>query len=196
MNTVNVAAKKKSAVAGYFAFDSLKNGRTVFVRAITPADRDLLREGMHHLSKQSLYNRFFTYKDDLSEKELDYFTNVDFVNHVALLAGFYQDGHFEPAATARYIVSTDPKQAGSAELAVTVAEEYQGMGFATVLMQHLSRIAGANGLKELVGLVLPGNTKMLSVLTRTGLPFKRTLDDMGEWEIRLNLESLQAERAK
>lgn len=171
----------------YFVYDKLKDGRTIAIRAIRPEDKCLLQEGMHHLSKQSLYFRFFIFKDSLSETELDYFTKVDFVKHVGLVAGFYQNDQFLPAATGRYIVSAQPESADSAEFALTVAEEYQRLGFGTVLLRHLANIARANGVKELIGLVLPENKKMLQLVAHCGLPFKRTIDEAGEWDVRISL---------
>jgi GNAT superfamily N-acetyltransferase len=171
----------------YLAYDKLKDGRTIAIRAIRPDDKCLLQEGMHHLSKQSLYFRFFIYKDSLSEKELDYFTRVDFIKHVALVAGFYRDDRFSPAATGRYIVSSKFGCEDTAEFAVTVAEEYQRLGFGTILLQHLAKIGQANGLRELVGLVLPENIKMLNLVAHCGLPYKRTLDKAGQWDIRISL---------
>jgi GNAT superfamily N-acetyltransferase len=189
MTTETLARKEDTTGKDYLAFDKLKDGRTVEVRAICPEDKSLLEEGMHHLSKQSLYFRFFIFKNDLSSKELDYFTNLDFVSHVALLAGLFENGRFSPAGTARYIVSSDQATPDSAEFAVTVAEEYQSMGFGTVLMRHLAKIARENGLKELTGLVLPENNKMLGLLNKCGLPYTRSIDKAGEWEVRLKLQA-------
>lgn len=178
----------------YLAYDKLKNGRTVLVRAICPEDKCLLQEGMHHLSKQSLYFRFFIYKDTLSEKELDYFTTVDFVEHVALVAGFYENGRFSPAATGRYIVAGLSDCKDSAEFAITVAEEYQRLGFGTIILKHLAAIARINGVKELTALVLPENTKMLGLLKHCGLPLKRAIDQAGEWNVKIDLaEAVPAE---
>src|ERR1700679_1098168 len=88
----------------YIEFDKLRDNRTACIRAIRPDDKALLQLGMQHLSSKSQYFRFFTHKENLSEKELAYFTEIDFVKHVALLAGFYENGELSPAAIARYIV--------------------------------------------------------------------------------------------
>ena len=85
------------------------------------------------------------------------------------------------------IQSSPAKVACIAELAVTVAEEYQGLGFATILLRHLITIARANGVTEFAGTVLPNNKKMLNLITRSGLPATRTLNSSGEWEISLIL---------
>jgi len=187
MTSTTVKTGDVKTFKNYRAFDHLKDGRTVLVRAIRPEDRCLLKEGMHHLSKQSLYFRFFIYKDTLSAKELEYFSNVDFVKHVALLAGFYQDGKFSPAGTARYIVSSEA-QPPSAEFAITVAEEYHSLGFGTILLKHLFDIARANGIKHCTAMILQENTKMLGLLMKCGYPVKRVLDHLGEWDVQLSLD--------
>ncbi|MBU6452964.1 MAG: GNAT family N-acetyltransferase [Cyanobacteria bacterium REEB67] len=185
----------KLEMRDYIDHDTLRDGRKVIVRAIRPDDKALLQEGMQHLSTQSQYFRFFTHKEFLSEKELQYFTEMDFVKHVALFAGFDENGQFSPAATGRYIVTTaetaregtiSPENV-SAEIAVTVVEEFQGLGFATILLKHLIKIARLQSVQEFKGTVLPGNQRMLNLVTRSGLPCKQILNDTGEWEITLLL---------
>jgi GNAT superfamily N-acetyltransferase len=184
----------------YIGYDTLRDGRKVIVRAIRPDDKALLQEGMQHLSTQSQYFRFFTHKESLSEKELQYFTELDFVKHVALFAGFDENGQFSPAGTGRYIVSASETAGGgtvsvenviaenvSAEIAVTVIEEFQGLGFATILLKHLIKIARSQSVQEFKGTVLPANQRMLNLVTRSGLPCKQILNDTGEWEITLLL---------
>ncbi|MBU6454600.1 MAG: GNAT family N-acetyltransferase [Cyanobacteria bacterium REEB67] len=189
----------QAKTSDYHVLDSLKDGRTVLVRALTPADRCLLVEGLQHLSVQSLYFRFFIFKDSLSEKELDYFSNVDFVNHVALIAGFYKDGIFSPAGTGRYIVSAEtgaralPGRPKRAEFALTVAEEYQRLGFGTILLRHLAAIAAEAGIEELYGLVLPENVNMLNLLRRSGFKYRRSLNAASEWEFTIDLKALPGE---
>jgi GNAT superfamily N-acetyltransferase len=186
--SIDAQSTDSQALEHYLEHDHLRDGRNIIVRAIRPDDKELLQEGMQHLSSQSQYFRFFTHKEKLSEKELAYFTEIDFVKHVALFAGFDDNGVFSPAATARYIVNADSKKHGSsAEIAVTVAEEFQGLGFATVLLQHLIKIARQNQVKQFKGTVLPANSRMLNLVTRSGLPCTQKLDDTGEWEITLSL---------
>jgi RimJ/RimL family protein N-acetyltransferase len=47
-------------------------------------------------------------------------------------------------------------------------DEYQGKGIGTVLMRHLTRIAHASGLNQLIAEVLPENTPMLKVFEKSG----------------------------
>ena len=129
------------AKESYVRTDLLRDGRKVSIRAIRPEDKPVLQETLHHLSKQSQYFRFFTPKDDLTEKELEFFTDIDFVHHVGLLASIVSDHEEFPAGVGRYIMSDDETGSASAELAFTVAEEFQGMGIGTnVINEFLNEL--------------------------------------------------------
>jgi hypothetical protein len=72
--------------ANYSAFETLRDGRRVEIRALRPNDRADLIAAIGRSSTQSLYRRFFAVKCSFTEPEIDYFLSVDFVNHVALVA--------------------------------------------------------------------------------------------------------------
>ena len=85
-------------------------------------------------STQSLQRRFFVPKKGFSEQEMAYFLNIDFANHVALVAEIDEDGHPAIAGSGRYIVV----RPGQAEIAFMVVDAYQGQGIGTILMRHLA----------------------------------------------------------
>jgi RimJ/RimL family protein N-acetyltransferase len=95
--------------------------------------------------------------------------NIDFTDEVALLAVTREAGREMVAGGGRYIVV----QPGTAELAFTVVDEFQGLGLASALLRHLTALARAAGLREFVAEVLPNNTAMLRVLERSGLRMER-----------------------
>lgn len=161
----------------YRAEDRLRDGRPVWLRAIAPADRDALRQGLRHLSPESAYHRFFRPKHDLTESELDFFTKVDFRNHVALVALLEEHGQRTPVGTARYIVEHPEAGAGSAEIAFAVDDAHQGLGVGTVLLRHLAWIARANGLPRFHASVLGDNRSMLAVFAKCGLPLQTRFAD-------------------
>ncbi len=72
--------------ANYSAFETLRDGRRVEIRALRPDDRADLIAAVGRSSLQSLYRRFFAVKRSFTESEIDYFLSVDFVDHVALVA--------------------------------------------------------------------------------------------------------------
>ena len=151
--------------ADYSAVEALRDGRRVEIRALKPEDRVGLLEAVGHMSEAALYRRFFAPKRAFSEKEIEFYLNVDFVSHVALAAVLEEGGRLVIVGGARYIVS----EPGRAEVAFAVDDPHQGLGIATRLMRHLAAIARDAGLEALFAEVLPDNTAMLKVFEKSGL---------------------------
>jgi GNAT superfamily N-acetyltransferase len=149
----------------YSVVETLRNGRRIEIRALRPDDRDSLVKTIDRASPQSLYRRFFGAKRHFTEDEIHFFLNVDFVNHVALVAVAEDDGHSVIVGGGRYVVSAP----GIAELAFMVVDGYQGHGIGATLMRHLILIAREAGLRELMADVLPTNGAMLKVFEKSGL---------------------------
>jgi GNAT superfamily N-acetyltransferase len=156
----------------YQAAESLRDGRRLIVRAFAPEDAAGLGAAVDRASAQTLYRRFFTVKRHFSERETDFFFNVDFVDHVALIAEIEEAGKPTIVAGGRYVVVAP----GKAEVAFAVIDAYQGHGIGKVLMRHLTAIARAAGLREFVAEVLPENRPMLNVFDTSGLRMSTTRD--------------------
>jgi RimJ/RimL family protein N-acetyltransferase len=152
-------------LSGYSAIEKLRNGKLVEIRAIRPEDRDELLNTVSRASKESRYTRFFSPKHSFSEKEVDYFLKVDFVDHVALVAVIEEGDQRVIAGGSRYIVSGP----GQAEVAFGLEDSYQGMGIASLMIGHLSAIARAAEISEFHADVLPGNLAMLKVFEKSSL---------------------------
>lgn len=149
----------------YSATETLRAGRSIEIRALKPADRDGLLGVVERMSDESIRRRFFGPKRHFSDAEIEYYTNIDFTNHVALVALLEEDGRAVIVGGARYIVSK-PR---AAEVAFAVDDAHQGQGIGALLMKHLAGIARQSGLAELYAEVLPGNTGMLKVFEKSGL---------------------------
>jgi len=160
--------------ATYSATDRLRDGRTLEVRALKPSDETEMMAAVGRIGAQSLYRRFMGAKRGFSDKERAFFLNVDFVNHVALVAVVKEGDRATIVAGGRYIV----ERPGTAEIAFAVVDDYQGQGIGAVLLRHLAALAREAGLKEFTAEVLPDNTPMLKVFERSGLKFssKRSAD--------------------
>lgn len=150
----------------YSAVETLRNGRQIEIRALRPEDRDDFVAAVSRVGTQSLYRRFFAVRRHFTEDETSFYLNVDFRNHVALVAIAGENGRPTIVAGGRYIVV----QPGQAELAFTVLDQYQGQGIGALLLRHLVTIAKDAGLKELIADVLPENGAMLKVFRTSGLP--------------------------
>ena len=148
----------------YAAIERLRDGRSINVRALSTDDKDDMLFAIGRTGRGSLQRRFFVPKRNFSEKEIAFFMNIDFVNHVALIALAEEDGREVIIGGSRYIV-TEP---GIAEIAFVVIDDYQGQGLGTLLMRHLAILARRAGLTWLVAEVLPENTAMRKVFGKFG----------------------------
>jgi GNAT superfamily N-acetyltransferase len=157
----------------YHAEAVLRNGETLVIRAIHPDDKDRLHEHFLSLGRESVYNRFFGPKVDLTAAELRQLTELDFDRHVGLFAVRRREGREEVLGVARYVVieGTSPRRA---EMAVAVSDASQGLGVGTVLLDHLARIAVSRGVQAFEADVLGANSRMLRMIRRSGLPLDLT----------------------
>lgn len=148
----------------------LRDGATAHVRPISAGDAEALQNFHRRQSPDSIYMRFFTYKSQLSERELRRFTQVDYRDRVAFVitvAGSI-------IGVGRYDRLDDPRQA---EVAFNIADAHQGRGIGSILLEHLAAAARENGITRFTAEVLPGNWKMLAVFAEAGYEISRRLDD-------------------
>ena len=145
----------------------------VEIRAFRPGDQADLLSAVARTSAEALYRRFFTVKRSFSEREREFFLNVDFVHHVALMAWTEESTRRVIAGGGRYVVV----QPGKAEVAFMVVDRFQGHGIGAALLRHLAAIARAAGLQELIAEVLAENAAMLKVFEKSGLPMTTTHED-------------------
>jgi RimJ/RimL family protein N-acetyltransferase len=149
----------------FSSVEALRDGRRVEIRALRSGDSAGLIEAVNRTSVESVRRRFFSAKRHFSEQEIDFFSNIDFVNHVALVVIAEEGGEPHIVGGGRYIV-VDP---GRAEIAFALVDEYQGQGLGAALMRHLAALARDAGLEEFIAEVLPENLAMLKVFQKSGL---------------------------
>jgi RimJ/RimL family protein N-acetyltransferase len=128
------------------------------LRPISPEDRKLLAEAFDRLSPESRYRRFFAPLERLSERDLTYLTEVDHHDHEAIVA--LDPGDDAIVGVARYVRSEDPAEA---EVAVVVADPWQGRGVATTLLERLVARASEEGIGHFVAIVLSDNEEALEL---------------------------------
>jgi RimJ/RimL family protein N-acetyltransferase len=162
----------------------LRDGSSVLIRAIAPEDRDLLRAGFEHLSDRSRYLRFQAPLTTLSDQQLSYLTDVDHHDHEALVA-LDPDGQ-DVVGVARFVRVND----GVAECAVTVADDWQGRGVGSELLDRLVERAREEGVECFTALVLAENTDALRLLERLGDTVHRR--DGAQVELDIALPATQA----
>ena len=152
-----------SKAANYAVVEVLRDGRTVKIRALRPEDRDELLAAVERTSTQSLFRRFFGAKRGFTEQEIAFFLDIDFVDHVALVAVVDEGDRPTIVGGGRYVVM----QSETAEVAFVVIDTYQGQGLGAALMKHLAGIARSGGIKKFIAEVLPENIAMLKVFEKS-----------------------------
>ena len=143
-----------------------KDGTMVFIRLLRPEDRDELKIGFAKLSAASRYNRFFSCLRCLPENLLKYLTKIDNINHLALCAFVEEMNRPVGIGIARYCRIQDDYE--RAEFAVTILDAYQNKGLGAKLLSLLMEYADKNGIRTLVGYVLPANGSMLNLCRKMG----------------------------
>jgi RimJ/RimL family protein N-acetyltransferase len=157
----------------------LRDGSALLIRPISPADRDLLRAGFDHLSERSRYMRFQAPLPALSEQQLSYFTEIDHHDHEAMLALDPETGSI--VGVARFVRVSD----GVAECAVVVADDWQGRGVGTLLLDRLVERAREEGVDRFTALVLAENADALRLLEHLGDTVQRREGSQVELDIEL-----------
>ena len=154
----------------------LAGGERVVVRPVLPQDEDLTQAFFRNLSAPARYDRFMTSMREVPTELSRRFTQIDYADHLALVAEVFADGREMVIAEARYVRRADRSVA---EFAVSVAEAWQGKKLARILLDKLACRAGAGGVRRMVGETLASNARMLSLARKAGFTVAPSPDVRG-----------------
>jgi RimJ/RimL family protein N-acetyltransferase len=132
----------------------LPDGTRILIRPIQPGDKARLEEGLANLSAETIRLRFLAAKPRFTRGELRYLTEVDGINHVALVAVLLDDPN-RLIAIARAVRLQD--RPDTAEMAIVVGDPWQGQGLGTLMARRLSQAARAVGVRRFAASILPEN---------------------------------------
>ena len=134
------------------------------IRPILPSDKIPLQVGLQMMSPDSIRQRFFSAKKELSEAELKFFTEVDQDNHLAYVAVHHLDGKLLPAGVIRAIRKNDDTH--MAEIGITIVDCYQGRGLGMRLMDAIAERAKKVGIENFYGDYHTSNVKLAKLLDK------------------------------
>jgi GNAT superfamily N-acetyltransferase len=143
---------------------TLRDGSRVRIARITPRDAPLIADGFKRLSAETRRLRFLASKPSLSSSELKYLTEVDGHRHEAL--GAVDPATGQGIAVARFV--RDNADDSRAEVAVTVADEWQHRGLGTLLLDRLADRAREEGITHFTALVAGDNPAVGPLLEGLG----------------------------
>jgi acetyl coenzyme A synthetase (ADP forming)-like protein len=144
---------------------ALRDGSTVHVRPVRADDAPGVERLLNELSDQSRWLRFFSGFPNLASA-VAWATQVDYRDRYGLVATMGDDG--QVIAHAGW--QREPGRPDRAEVALTVADRWQGRGLGTILLGQLAEAADDGGIGVLSAEVLPENHRMIGVFRSSGFP--------------------------
>ena len=143
----------------------LRDGSTVHIRVMRPADEAGLCALLNSLSEDSRWLRFYCMQNSAGlAAEAHREANLDQAFGLVAISGDEERvvGH------AFYVAI----KAQRAEIAFTIANDFQGRGLGTILLGQLADVAAANGIREFEADVVAANHAMLKVFRASGFPIE------------------------
>ena len=175
-----------TSTATSFADVVLRDGSTMRLRPPALEDAEALLGFFRGLSDQSLYRRFHGHPS-VDERIVEPVLSPDWVERGALVG----TNAGRVVALANYVRLRDVR---AAEVAFAVADDFQGRGIGTRLLEQLAERARSVGIHEFVAEVLRDNGPMLGVFADAGFATTRE-SVMGTVEVRLALGPTELLRA-
>jgi RimJ/RimL family protein N-acetyltransferase len=140
----------------------LRDGRTVSVRPVTPADAEDLAQAIRTADAETLRRRFMGGAPSVTPKLLNRLTVLDYVTRFALVARDARTG--QGAGIARYESLGD----GRAEVAVVVDPAWRRVGIATALVRMLAEAAAGRGIHTFTAYYQAENRAVETLLAEAG----------------------------
>ena len=155
-------------------------GQDIVVRPIRPEDAEAHGAFFRRLSPQDVRYRFFSALRELSAEQIVRLTQVDYAREMAFVA--VRDG--QTVGVARIVRDTGSDEG---EFAIAVQPDTKGSGIGRHLMERLVAWSRAQGMREMVGLVLADNAPMLAFVRKLGFGVTRVAGEPDIVEARLGL---------
>nr|WP_295467953.1 bifunctional acetate--CoA ligase family protein/GNAT family N-acetyltransferase [Mesorhizobium sp.] len=151
------------------------------IRPIKPADVGLYPDFLAKVSPDDIRLRFLAQRREFPDEMLKRLTQLDYDREIAFVA---LRGEGDLAAIGR--LSADPDHV-KAEYALLVRTDMQGKGLGWAMLRHLIDYARADGIKQIEGLILAENTRMLSMCREFGFDVGHHPEEPGLMLATLNL---------
>jgi acetyltransferase len=151
-----------------------EDGAEVLIRPIRPEDEPLIVRFHGKLSERSIYQRYFhllTLDQRVAHDRLVRICFGDYDREIALVAEYRTPDTREPEIVAVGRLSK-AHLINEAELAVLIADEYQGRGLGTELSRKLLEIARVEKVERVTVEVQGENRQMLEVCREVGFHFE------------------------
>ena len=141
-------------------FTRLNDGTELWLRPIRPGDKAGIEGVLARMSLETVRRRYLATKTRFSSAELEYLTEVDGIDHVAIVAIDVTTGDIE--GVARYVRLLD--EPATAEWAIVIADRLQHRGLGKQLMELLAQSAREHGIEHFTATMLADNRAAAQLL--------------------------------
>ncbi len=157
-----------------------ETGLDFVIRPIRPEDESLVIDFHGRLSKETVYQRYFTklgYEQRVAHERLVRVCFTDYDREIALVAERLdpETGKLCIAGIARLIRLNN---SNTAEFSLIIADDYQGHGLGTEMVRRLIEVGQHEGVDRMVAEILGANGGMVRICEELG--FSISIDDDGE----------------
>lgn len=139
----------------------------VMLRPSRPVDERMIQEHFYNLDRQDVVSRFFHEKTSFVRTDVAPVLQTDYVKDLTILAVAGEPGFEKVIAIGNYFLD---EAKNLAEVAFSVASDWQGKGVASAVLRKLAEAARENGILGLMAYTSPQNQNMIRLFKR--LPYK------------------------
>lgn len=143
------------------------NGQEVFFRPARPTDERSIQEHFYNLDHRDVVRRFMAEKSSFLREDLAGMYQVDYIHDMTLVASTGELGFEKVIAVGGYFLNPANNVA---EVAYSVAKEWQGKGISSVIQEKLAVAAREHGIAGFEAFTFPHNKSMIALFEK--LPFK------------------------
>ena len=144
------------------------DGQQVTFRPAKPVDDRMIQEHFYEMDEKDVRTRFFSMRRNFYREDMESIFQIDYIKNLSIVAVTGEVGFEKVIGIGVYALA----QGAVAEVAFSTSKEWQGKGFAGIILGKLVEAARENGLLGLVAYVLPRNTAMIKLFKK--LPYKIT----------------------
>jgi acetyltransferase len=168
----------------------LVSGESLRVRPVRHDDGELEEAFVRALSFESRYQRMLSGGTKVTPEWIDSMTHIDYRRHMAFAVTTAISGAERFIGVGRYVADAVKS---SAEVALVLADAWQGQGLGRRLLETLLEHAGSAGIREAVGVVLATNVAMLRLARSLGFAVTAEPEDATVMRIRRDLQTVNAQ---
>jgi acetyltransferase len=170
---------------------TLSPGQSLRVRPVRHDDGELEEAFVCALSSESRYQRMLSGGVKVTPEWIDSMTHIDYHRHMAFAVTTTSNGVEQFVGVGRYVVDA---LESSADVALVIADGWQGGGLGRRLLELLLEHAASAGIHEAAGVVLTTNVAMLRLARSMGFTVSREPGDATVRRISRQLATVSAQQ--